>query len=159
MESTKRCPGCKQEYPATKKYFYKNKTKKDGLSYCCKQCQKQSHKQYYQAHKTEMRQYQKKYRKTISGHLNCVFVNMIHRCNNPKHKQYKNYGGRGIKVKFTSFDDFRDYIVNELKSDPRGLTIDRIDNDGNYERGNIRFITQAENSRNKNIVQPLFPNV
>lgn len=93
--------------------------------------------------------YQKKYRKTIKGHLIYCFHNIIARCNNSKHKSYKNYGGRGIKCLFKSFDEFIDYVVNELQVDPRGLTIDRIDNDGYYERGNIRFITQAENNRNR----------
>jgi len=66
------------------------------------------------------------------------------------YKQYKDYGGRGIKVKFTSFEDFYNHIINTIKIDPRGLTIDRIDNDGHYEKGNIRFVSRAENNRNKN---------
>ena len=66
-----------------------------------------------------------------------------------KNKSYKNYGGRGIKVKFACFEDFFDYVVNELRADPRGLTIDRIDNDGDYERGNIRFVSQVENLQNR----------
>jgi len=43
-----------------------------------------------------------------------------------------------------SADDFRDYVINELKVDPRGLQIHRIDNDGHYERGNIVFVTREE---------------
>lgn len=39
--------------------------------------------------------------------------------------------------------------MNELKIDPRGLTIDRIDNSGNYEKGNIQFITHKENNQNR----------
>lgn len=77
------------------------------------------------------------------------FVGIKQRCNNPKYKGYKNYGGRGIRCLFKSSDEFVNYIINELQIDPRKLTIDRIDNDGNYERGNIRFVTQTENLKNR----------
>ncbi len=86
---------------------------------------------------------------TIVEHLRRVFAGMIYRCGNPNGIGYKNYGGRGIKVLFASSDEFIDYVVNVLKVDPRGLTIDRINNDCNYERGNIRFVSQAENNRNR----------
>ena len=75
---------------------------------------------------------------------------MNQRCNNPEAQNYKYYGGRGIKNKFTSLDEFRDYVMNELRVDPRGLDIDRIDNSGHYEKGNIRFITHKENCQNRN---------
>ncbi len=92
---------------------------------------------------------QDKYYATIEGHLQRVFGNIKARCNDPEHKSYKNYGGRGIRVCFESLDDFRGYVMDELCVDPRGLQIDRIDNGGNYERGNIRFITHRENQQNK----------
>ena len=65
------------------------------------------------------------------------------------HKDYKNYGGHGIKNKFKSTGEFVDYVINELQVDPCGLQIDRINNDGNYERGSIRFVTCSENNRNR----------
>lgn len=159
---SKRCPKCKQIKSISK--FTKCRDRKDGLQCYCKQCQKdarkqsyQNHKiehrqygkQYHQTHKAERRQRTKEYHKTISGHLSCLWKAMRQRCNNSKNTAYKYYGGRGIKVKFSSLNDFRDYVMNELKTDPRGLTIDRIDNDGNYERGNIRFVTQSENCKNR----------
>ncbi len=85
----------------------------------------------------------------VRGYLRIVFSGMNRRCTDPEHKSYKWYGGCGIRVCFKSFDDFFDYVTNDLKIDPRGLTIDRIDNSGNYEKGNIRFVSQAENNRNK----------
>ena len=163
---TKRCsnPNCNQIFPATIEYFHRSKTRGDGLQPYCKQCQQQNHKrnyeqniaerrqkarQYSRVHKAERLQYQKQYQNTIKGHLLGVWHNILDRCYKPENRRYKDYGGRGIKNNFVSFKDFYDYVVNELKADPRYLTIDRIDNDGHYERGNIRFVTRAENNRNR----------
>ncbi len=46
-------------------------------------------------------------------------------------------------------DEFRDYVTGVLGVDPRGLQCDRIDNEGHYERGNIRFVTAKENSHSR----------
>lgn len=73
---------------------------------------------------------------------------MNQRCNNQNSPRYKDYGGRDIRLKFTP-NGFIDYVTNVLKIDPRGLTIDHIDNNGHYEKGNIRFVTNRENLQNK----------
>jgi len=74
---------------------------------------------------------------------------MKHRCNNPNHIQYKDWGGRGVKVCNEWSNNAGDFIkwclTNGYK---KGLAIDRINNDGDYEPSNCRFITQAENNRN-----------
>lgn len=173
---TKRCSKCKQIKPLSK--FNKDRlNKKNGHQSQCKICIKEYMKEYRQTeeYKIAEKHYQKRYREsekgrtaqkrsrqtepfktaqkhyrqTAPGHLRIIWFGMLYRCNNPKCKKYKYYGGRGIKVKFTSFDDFHDHVVNDLKTDSRGLTIDRIDNDGDYEKGNIRFVSKAENSRNR----------
>ena len=160
---TKRCSKCKGE-PKPITDFSPHKTTKDRYQSRCKQCNihqtqlyRQQHraeylqqeKQYRKTHKAQRLQYAKLYYHTIQGHLRTVWRAMLQRCNDPKHRKYKNYGARGIKVEFTCFSDFFNYVVKELKADPRGLTIDRIDNDGHYQRGNIRFVSRAENNRNR----------
>ena len=74
---------------------------------------------------------------------------MKERCSNPKRKAYERYGGRGIKCLFNSPDEFINYVINELQIDPRGLQIDRINNNGHYEPGNIRFVTSKINNNNR----------
>jgi hypothetical protein len=68
------------------------------------------------------------------------------RCTNPNDaRHWKDYGGRGIKFLFTSFEQF----FAELGSRPEGKTLDRINNDGNYEPGNVRWATQSEQNKNQ----------
>jgi len=64
-----------------------------------------------------------------------AYVHAQQRCNNPKNKDYKNYGGRGIKFLFTSFEQF----FGELGKRPKGKSLDRKNNEGNYEPGNVRW--------------------
>ena len=72
---------------------------------------------------------------------------MRNRCSNPKNTNYKNYGGRGIKV-CTRWDDFTLFLA-DVGEKPPGKTIDRIDNDGDYEPGNVKWSTRSEQQRNK----------
>lgn len=67
------------------------------------------------------------------------------RCNRPTDQAYKNYGGRGIKFLFTSFQEF----YAEVGPRPDGMFLDRIENNGHYELGNVRWITPSESARNR----------
>lgn len=76
----------------------------------------------------------------------------VRRCTDPRNKDYMRYGGRGITVYPAWQEDrrlFARYLMTLDGWDNPDLTIDRIDNDGNYEPGNLRFVTQTENRRNR----------
>lgn len=79
-----------------------------------------------------------------------VWNSMRMRCKNPNSSNYSNYGGRGIDVCKEWNDSFEPFykwaIENGYKE---GLTIDRINNDGNYEPGNCRWATHKEQAANK----------
>jgi hypothetical protein len=67
------------------------------------------------------------------------------RCTNSRNPAFKNYGGRGIQFLFRSFEEF----LEELGLRPVGMTLDRIDNQGHYEYGNVRWTTRLVQNSNK----------
>lgn len=91
----------------------------------------------------------KKYRRAYRS-----WKDMRARCNNPNDSDYKDYGGRGIRV-CSRWDDFSAFI-EDMGDRPSLMTIDRIDTNGNYEPGNCRWTdatTQANNKRNNRMVE------
>lgn len=72
---------------------------------------------------------------------------MIQRCSDPGKDNYKHYGARGIVVcdRWQVFENF----LADMGGRPEGTTIDRIDNDGDYEPGNCRWATQTTQVRNQ----------
>jgi len=79
-----------------------------------------------------------------------IWQSMKSRCYYQKNRCYRNYGGRGIRVCdewLGSFDSFANWALSNEYAD--NLTIDRINNNGNYEPDNCRWITNAEQQKNK----------
>lgn len=72
---------------------------------------------------------------------------MRQRCSNPKATGYCNYGGRGIKVceRWMSFKNF----ITDMGEPPEGMSLERIDNDGNYEPNNCKWGTRPDQARNR----------
>jgi hypothetical protein len=77
-----------------------------------------------------------------------VWMSMNQRCNNPNHKSYKDYGGRGIKVceRWKSYENF---VADVGYRPAKGLQLDRIDNERGYEPGNCCWATPRQNCNNR----------
>jgi len=82
--------------------------------------------------------------------LSYVRTGMLQRCTNKNHAGYNNYGGRGISVCKEWIIDVGSFIEWSVANGwKKGLDIDRIDNDGDYNPKNCRFITRKENAKSK----------
>lgn len=81
--------------------------------------------------------------------LYSIWRGMRQRCNSTKHKDYPSYGGRGITIcrQWDNFNVFYDWAMANGYSD--NLSLDRINNDGNYSPENCRWATQKEQNSNR----------
>jgi hypothetical protein len=77
-----------------------------------------------------------------------AYRNAKRRCNNPSDRSYSRYGGRGIEFRFASFEEF----LAELGPRPsRNHSVDRKDNNGHYEAGNVRWATSSVQTANSRV--------
>ena len=125
----------KKEY--NKQYYEKNKEKvlERQNEYCKKNKEKalECRKQYYQ-----------------NNPLRRVWSAIKQRCYNPKHKFYKDYGDRGITMCSEWLNDYKAFEKWCMNSGyQRGLEVDRIDNNGNYEPNNCKWMPMKEQARNR----------
>lgn len=119
----------------------------------CKSCESSQAKRYYA-----------KTRRAVLGHskreyirdrtIHKVWAGMKSRCNNVNEPSYKEYGGRGIKVcdRWNKYNNFYKDMMNGYK---KGLTLNRVDNNGNYELDNCEWATpkqQANNTRRNRMI-------
>ena len=83
-----------------------------------------------------------------------IYCAIFQRCNNPQNKRYEDYGGRGIKLLWKSFEEFKDdmyesYLEHQKLNVGRNTTLDRVDNDGDYCKENCKWVTYKKQNRNK----------
>lgn len=74
---------------------------------------------------------------------------IIDRCTRPTSGEWDNYGARGIRICDAWRHEFAAFLSHIGPRPGRGFEIDRIDNDGNYEPGNVRWVTKKLNNRNR----------
>lgn len=77
-----------------------------------------------------------------------TWADMKGRCFNTNHNQYKDWGGRGITVCERWKDSFINFY-NDMGNKPHKMSLERINNDGNYEPSNCKWATQSEQNKNQ----------
>lgn len=155
------CPKCSQPY-------------KRSFGSCCYQCRRAYFKEYWKRNKTEKSKYRQDYRKILKScpeqfakrqqrdrelsrefigrnRENGVWRAMIHRCHDPKNKQYGDYGARGITVcdRWQGDNGYINFLADMGKRPSGKHTLDRKRNNEGYSPGNCRWIEMKDQQRNR----------
>lgn len=93
------------------------------------------------------------HRRTKSKEYYC-WAGIKQRCSNPKNLMYRHYGGRGIRICDRWSESFEAFL-EDMGFAPPGTSIDRIDNDGDYEPGNCRWTTRDVQGKNRRGLHPI----
>jgi hypothetical protein len=129
-----------------KKKEYSERYRKEGRR---KKYDEKYNADYFQKHKEKSVKKSTKY--ADDRPLYRTWYSMKTRCLNEKHEAYPNYGGRGIKVcdRWMKFENFEEDINKLIGPRPEGMTLDRVNNDGDYAPGNVRWATRIEQRANR----------
>ena len=159
---TKICKYCQKEKSIID--FYKNNKNKDKLSNICKKCDSERNR----THRVTNKEHIKNYQLAIKDKRNAtrrarhqavpwkqIFTDIKYRCNNINARAYKWYGDRGIECRITE-EELKELWFRDKAYLLKKPSIDRIDNDGNYELNNCQFIELIDNIEKSNIERKIY---
>jgi len=115
---------------------------KDSRRSECRTCKGRRDAEYSRKHPEKKKEGVKKWEAKNPWYFSCKHARA--RCNNPNHKCYKRYGGRGIKM-LLLLQDVKELWLRDRAFEMKKPSLDRVDNDKNYTVENCRFIEFAKN--------------